>query len=753
MEYNIPENELIFVKKVVVGNCLDDYMILQSISNRENKFVAKVKCKLNNEIYIMKGIDKNVAYQEQKDIYLSREELFLKLLKHENIVKYITSFEENHFLYIITEYVDNGDLLGMIESIREKNYEIDEEKLIKIFLQCLKALSYIHSCGVILKALRPQKILIDNENNIKFTNFKRAAIYDIEIGKAQLNVTEEQMKILKDQKEVLATQNYRAPEMKLGSFYDKKVDIYSLGIIFSYLANENTILSENNGTYSKELKDLIEKMTEKEAIKRPTAEEAYQELKNIFLMKYAHYTGIISSLRCLTSLPNINNHFLNSLVEIKQQQKDSILKQFINFIIIINSVKQTYFNSQDDFGLIMEKKLNLAIYDFLELLHKRGCINLYKNNEISPLHFLSLLFSLLERELKLNFLNVEIAYEEIIKGEQNNSNLNNGKEKIKTILNYFYILKSIISQNFSIISERKRYCTNCNKASEFFKKNQFIVFNLEKIKKFCIGELNVKNAFESFEKNVEQGKYCDNCKKRTEIHENYCIYNTSKNLIILFDRGENCKHKDLLNFEMQLDLGKKYIELMRGNYNLYSYQLYGVIVRIEIYEKNAKNKRGERYIYYTRDLEENFFTRNDFRDTYNLTQIKSEGDVMALFYYFDGLDKKKSKISQNILESNNISINNNVNAKSINNNEVLNCNTKEVLNNKYNRNFNINDNLLVFDPNNNINLNPKQDFKNFINKEANNDMILNKDYLDDNSHPINNIFENNNINYSNDGQH
>ena len=157
--------------------------------------------------------------------------------------KYITSFEENHFLYIITEYVDNGDLLGMIESIREKNYEIDEEKLIKIFLQCLKALSYIHSCGVILKALRPQKILIDNENNIKFTNFKRAAIYDIEIGKAQLNVTEEQIKILKDKKEVLATQNYRAPEMKLGSFYDKKVDIYSLGIIFSYLANENTILS------------------------------------------------------------------------------------------------------------------------------------------------------------------------------------------------------------------------------------------------------------------------------------------------------------------------------------------------------------------------------------------------------------------------------------------------------------------------------------------------------------------------------
>ena len=49
--------------------------------------------------------------------------------------------------------------------------------------------------------------------------------------------------------------------------------------------------------------------------------------------------------------------------------------------------------------------------------------------------------------------------------------------------------------------------------------------------------------------------------------------------------------------------------------------------------------------------------------------------------------------------------------------------------------------------------NDKQNSKNIINNETNNYMILNKDYLNDNSHPINNIFENNNINYSNDGQH
>ena len=80
-----------------------------------------------NEIWILKRIDKNKATQVGRHKYLnvlilfnnmikylSREEEFLKILNHENIVKYITSFEDNQFLYLFTEYVDNGDLLMII---------------------------------------------------------------------------------------------------------------------------------------------------------------------------------------------------------------------------------------------------------------------------------------------------------------------------------------------------------------------------------------------------------------------------------------------------------------------------------------------------------------------------------------------------------------------------------------------------------------------------------------------------------------
>ena len=178
---------------------IDDFLILKILSKKGKKdkdFVAKVKSKLNNGIYAMKKIDKNKAILEGKKIYIEREEEFLKLLSHENIVKYYTSFEDNRFLYIITEYIDNGDLLKMINLRKKIEYQISEEKLMKIFLQCLKSLSFIHSQGIILRALKPDKILIDNENNIKLTNFKYAAVHDENISEENLNISKEKVKKL-----------------------------------------------------------------------------------------------------------------------------------------------------------------------------------------------------------------------------------------------------------------------------------------------------------------------------------------------------------------------------------------------------------------------------------------------------------------------------------------------------------------------------------------------------------------------------
>lgn len=55
--------------------------------------------------------------------------------------------------------------------------------------------------------------------------------------------------------------------------YDQKVDVYAMGICFFGLA------SKDKKYYSKELNEIIDKMTERDAAKRYTSEEAYLKIK------------------------------------------------------------------------------------------------------------------------------------------------------------------------------------------------------------------------------------------------------------------------------------------------------------------------------------------------------------------------------------------------------------------------------------------------------------------------------------------
>ena len=753
------------VDNLKIGNCVDDFFIQSILSIKEKNFVAKVKSKLNNQIYIMKRIDKNKAEEIIRKEYISREKEFLKILNHENIVEYITSFEDSQFLYIITEYVENGDLLTMINSKkRNKAFQIGEEKLMKIFLQCLRGLSFIHSCGIIFRALKPDKILIDNENNIKITNFKYAAIDNENTAKKCFNISEDKFKELKNKFEFLDLRPYQPPEMKMGEIYNRKIDVYNLGLIFCHLAYLDLTIPKKN-SYSKELGDFIKKMIEKNPSMRPTSEEAYQELKNIYLKKYCHNTGINSCLRCLASLPDINNDFLNLLLEQSKNENHPILRNLINFLIIINDIKQTNLNSKEDFGQKMEEKLNNAVYNFLEELNDRGCINLNEFKELSIKDFLFLLFSILEIELKLNLLNVDVNSQEIIVDRLKQfENKEIGKKKL--ILNFFNV-RAIISENLSVITKKNLQCTNCNKdIIESYQKNYFISFNIEKIKKLKKDGLDIMNAFESLDKNVTSREYCEYCKKKANFKRTTNIYNTSQDLIILFDRGENCKYKDLINFDMVLNLDKKYIEIMRLHKETYSYILYGVIIRKEKNDISGKNKKIEEYIYYTRDLDENFFTRNDRRDTYNLTQVKSEGDVIGLFYHCkdliiqpDDINTKlsKNKDINNIQKEKNIDTSNALNSLNSNNNKVIIKHSNIVYNNVPNNNMNIINNTANMNLNNNnqnmnlinnMNLN-----NNNQNMNLNNEMNLNYNNNNNNQNiNLNNINQNNNLFMINDNE-
>ena len=129
-----------FDKSNNIGQTIEDFSILKIINHKGNNFVAKVRSNLDNKIYMMKRIEQK-PIDSNENIYMKREKFFIKVLKNENIVKYYTDFEENNFLYLITEYVENEDLNQKIQLMNcDQNYKMNEERLMSIMLQCLKAL-------------------------------------------------------------------------------------------------------------------------------------------------------------------------------------------------------------------------------------------------------------------------------------------------------------------------------------------------------------------------------------------------------------------------------------------------------------------------------------------------------------------------------------------------------------------------------------------------------------------------------------
>jgi calcium-dependent protein kinase len=81
----------------------------------------------------------------------------MKLVDHPNIVKLFEFYEDVNAFYIVTEYVQGGQLLEHIQ--RSKNFS--ENVAAKIMAQVLSAIHHCHEKNVVHRDIKPDNILID----------------------------------------------------------------------------------------------------------------------------------------------------------------------------------------------------------------------------------------------------------------------------------------------------------------------------------------------------------------------------------------------------------------------------------------------------------------------------------------------------------------------------------------------------------------------------------------------------------------
>ena len=389
-----------------IGNKLSDFEILQVLGGGTFGFVAKVKSKKNLRIYAMKKCDLSLI--EDKDLlkYYENESLFMKKLKHPNVCRLYNSFREGNVIYMIMEFMDNGDLFTFINANMKFEIRIPEDKLWNIFEQCLKALVYIHSLGLIHRDIKPANLLLNKDGQIKLSDFNVSALANLEYTSNFTDDIKKKEEILNQYTQV-GSGNFQAPEVKNNEneSYNLQVDVFSMGVTFCSLAFYQVELPQNpyDNMYSKELVDIIVKMMQGDKNNRPTSFEIYSFFIENYVNKYIHCTGLKSCICCLNLYDSLRDYFLTEVEVIGPLNK--ISSHFYKIVKVLNGK-----NDENPYNGQQQGSLNYLIYEFREILYQNGIKdNEIGTNEIEPIYIISFLLKKIHEELNIKKAQCGIA--------------------------------------------------------------------------------------------------------------------------------------------------------------------------------------------------------------------------------------------------------------------------------------------------------------------------------------------------------
>ncbi len=201
LKYNIINliinNKYKIIQKIAAGGMADVFL---GIDIKENK---KVAIKILNERYFL-----NKSFIAR----FIKEAQILNQLKDKNIVSIYEWGQINELYFIVMEYISGKTLKEIIEA--KGNLSIEITTLYAV--QICNALAAAHNKGLIHRDIKPQNIIIDNDNNLKVTDFGIAKF-----------TSEDATKTIN----VIGSAQYISPEHLQGKVLDARSDIYSLGIV------------------------------------------------------------------------------------------------------------------------------------------------------------------------------------------------------------------------------------------------------------------------------------------------------------------------------------------------------------------------------------------------------------------------------------------------------------------------------------------------------------------------------------------
>ncbi len=418
------------------------------------------------------------AYEE----LLFREEyIVLRQLDHQNIIKSydfgaVLELDEEDEKYELRSGQSYFTMEFFAGNCLHKSKINNETELLEIFKQILKTLFYLHESNFIYHDLKAENILY-NGNKIKFVDF--GFIEKYEKGK-------------ESNYEPRGTDIYLAPELLTGKEYDKRIDLYSLGVLFYYL-----IYNEYPFKQGSNIKLYKEKLEGKILFPQTGYSNRFISVIRKLLevdpdLRYKNVLEIFSDLNL------DSNYLLNdwkicktfALTDAVSEIKNFLLEKTINRILLIegkNGTGKTAITNelfQNFSGVI-----SVSAED-------RNDDEFFANTILRKIFYNKFVFN--ELDLKTKIVVSELLYEPV----------QNFYEKLKTVfnvitksLNFVLILDDFdkydlftrnflesvfpyfIARNFKLVLTVDNYFSNSLKDQNRFKKIQLQEFNAEQVGK------------------------------------------------------------------------------------------------------------------------------------------------------------------------------------------------------------------------------------------------------------------------------
>ncbi|KAM0830342.1 hypothetical protein ACQ4PT_066282 [Festuca glaucescens] len=154
-------------RKMVLVQSIGKYRVGRTIG--EGSF-AKVKLAVDTETggsVAVKVIDRSTVLRNNLMYQVKREISAMKLLNHPNIVKIHEVIATKTKICLVMEYVPGGQLSDRLSYHKR----LDEREANKYFYQLIDAVDYCHRRGVFHRDLKPENLLLDNQGNLKVSDF------------------------------------------------------------------------------------------------------------------------------------------------------------------------------------------------------------------------------------------------------------------------------------------------------------------------------------------------------------------------------------------------------------------------------------------------------------------------------------------------------------------------------------------------------------------------------------------------------